>query len=126
VGSFFANAFAQNPDLDPGRAKTETLQAIRALVQQQGLPEVKPGEPFDRRSVVEADGRWVSIVDEGSEGHQDDLDRLAMAVSSRLGTCAVTAQVHDSAVLELRPDGRRSPASPARLRRARSAGSATR
>jgi hypothetical protein len=102
MGSFFTNVQVHARRLDPGQARDGVIDALRRLLSEEGFVPAD-GEGADRTIVVDAGREWISVYDEACEGQQQDiLDRLALALSKRLETEALTILVHDSDVLELR------------------------
>ncbi|MES1178574.1 MAG: hypothetical protein ABUL62_29900 [Myxococcales bacterium] len=102
MGSSFANVQVLVRGRDSGTLRSAVVESLRAALASDGFVPVKEGEAVERTILIADDANWISIYDEVcDEQHQEELERLAMALSSRTGAHAMTVLVHASSVLEL-------------------------
>jgi hypothetical protein len=102
MGSSFANVQVLVRGRDSGTLRSAVVESLRAALASDGFVPVKEGEAVERTILIADDANWISIYDEVcDEQHQEELERLAMALSSGTGAHAMTVLVHASSVLEL-------------------------
>ncbi len=83
--------------------RTAVVEAINALLPDEGYRACAEGEEPDREIVIAADDetRWISIYDQASEDQSGLHTELAKSLSKTLSAAAVSILVHDSDVLDM-------------------------
>jgi hypothetical protein len=102
MGSTFSNLHVRLGRRERVLAGDEVAGAMSELAHGQGMVDAAGDETADREVLVAGVGDWLSVYDRAFEPNQEELDRTAKAISSRLRVEVVTVLVYDSDILELR------------------------